>query len=323
MLNNYRYFIVLAEELNITNAANKLFISHQCLSKYLKNMEDEYGVMFFERKPKLTLTPAGKIMYDALRNIELTEMNLNAQLEDIKNAKIGRIRFGITEGRYAIIIPRLIKAFHDLYPSIELQVHSLTSPEMQEAVMNNDLDLYLAGAGNILSDELEYDVVMEEDLYLVISDNMLRDFFPDTYPECKAQFRAGADLRQFQHVPFVLNHRGFSSRVMLDHHLEKLGITLRCVNELTQPDIHHRLSAEDYAASFCLTMYLPEVQQLNQQNNTSSILNVFPIRGFYERTPLAMIYHKRKIFPSYTRDFIKLVRDECSLYKSYVVPTGM
>ena len=59
MLNNYNYFITLAEELNISRAAEKLFISHQCLSKYLKNLESEYGIPLFERTPALKLTLAG------------------------------------------------------------------------------------------------------------------------------------------------------------------------------------------------------------------------------------------------------------------------
>ena len=60
MFNNYEYFIALAEEENISRAAEKLFISHQCLSKYLKNLEENYHVMFFDRQPKLKLTPAGE-----------------------------------------------------------------------------------------------------------------------------------------------------------------------------------------------------------------------------------------------------------------------
>ena len=51
MLNNYHYFIVLAEELNISRAASRLYISHQCLSKYLKNLEQEHHVTFLWRKP--------------------------------------------------------------------------------------------------------------------------------------------------------------------------------------------------------------------------------------------------------------------------------
>lgn len=53
MLNNYKYFLVLSEELNISNAAKRLYISHQSLSKYLKSLEEKHGVAFLNENPKL------------------------------------------------------------------------------------------------------------------------------------------------------------------------------------------------------------------------------------------------------------------------------
>ena len=46
MFENYRYFLVLCEELNITRAAKKLYVTHQCLSRYLKNLEEESTMTF-------------------------------------------------------------------------------------------------------------------------------------------------------------------------------------------------------------------------------------------------------------------------------------
>ena len=105
MFNNYEYFITLAEEENISRAAEKLCISHQCLSKYLKNLEEEYRVTFFDRSPKLMITPAGKAMLETLRQVQFLERNLENSLSDIRNAQKGNIRLGITEGRYSLLIP--------------------------------------------------------------------------------------------------------------------------------------------------------------------------------------------------------------------------
>lgn len=317
MLNNYEYFLVLSEELNISNAAKRLFISHQCLSKYIKGLEEKYGVSFFERKPKFALTPAGKIMLTTMRQIELAEQNLENQLIDIKEAKSGIINFGITEGRYSILVPKLLKEFHDIYPKVKLNIHRATSPQMQEMVINNSLDLFLSGISNIVTHNLKYEIIMNEQMYIVISDNMLKQYFPNNYPKCKETFAKGVDLRLFQDVPFVLNKRNFNSRIILDKHLSELGISLNCISELTQPDIHYLLCAEDYAASFCLTMYLSEINKLNQFNNTKSYLNVFPIANFTAENPLALIYHKNKKFPSYTNDLKEIIKRYCSPYSHY------
>ncbi len=314
MLNNYNYFLVLSEELNITSAAKRLFISHQCLSKYIKSLEEKYGITFFERKPKFSLTPAGKIMLETLRKIELEEQNLENQLSDIKASKSGTINFGITEGRYSILVPKLLKEFHDLYPKVELNIIRETSPKMQEMVLNNSLDLFLSGTSNITTADLEYQILLKEKMYVVISDNLLKKYFPQNYTEYKRRFANGVDLRLFQEVPFVLNKRNFNSRILLDRHLAELGISLNCISELTQPDIQYLLCAEDYAACFCLTMYLSGINQLNQSVSSDIHLNVFPIANFTAENPLALIYHKSKKFPSYIEEFKKIIKKYCIPY---------
>lgn len=309
MLNNYKYFLVLAEELNISNAAKRLFISHQCLSKYLKGMEEKYGVSFFERKPKFALTPAGKIMLETLRQIELAEQNLESNLTDIKESKSGVINFGITEGRYSILVPKLLKEFHALYPKVELNIHRATSLKMQDMISDNSLDLFLSGTSNLSTANLKYEVLINEKMYVVISDNLLKKYFQDSYPQCKEVFAKGVDLRLFQEVPFILNKRNFNSRILLDRHLSELGISLNCISQLTQPDIHYMLCAEDFAASFCLTMYLSGIDQLNKYSNTQFHLNIFPIADFTLESPLALIYHSNKKFPSYTKALMKIIKD--------------
>lgn len=318
MFNNYKYFLVLSEELSISKAAKKLYISHQGLSKYLKELEERYEVTFFERKPKFRLTQAGIIMENTLRQIEHLEQNFENKIKDIKESKSGIINFGITEGRYSILVPKLLKEFHTLYPKVELNIHRSTSPELQEMVLNNSLDLFLSGVNNLTAHSLKYETVLEEHIYIVISDNLLKQYFPDDYPQCKKKFAKGVDLHSFQDIPFVLNKKNFNSRIILDKYLSREGVSLNCINELTQPDIHYLLCAEDYAASFCLTMYLRGVNQFNKYNSDSSHLNIFPIKNFDYVNTLGLIYHKTKIFPSYVEEFKKIIKRLCCPYSDDV-----
>ena len=56
-----KYFLLVAEELNITRAAERLYISQQSLSNHISNMEKELDVKLFTRSPKLSLTYAGEL----------------------------------------------------------------------------------------------------------------------------------------------------------------------------------------------------------------------------------------------------------------------
>lgn len=313
MLNNYEYFIVLAEEENISRAAEKLFISHQCLSKYLKNLEQTYRISFFERTPHLKLTPAGQAMLDTLRQVQFLEHNLDSQLDDIRSSRKGLIRLGTTEGRYRVLIPDLISEFQLLYPDVVLDVQYAVTQQLTDRVLKNELDLVLLNQNTIDHNQLDSQTLLNERLYVVLSDHMLERYFPDRYPQCRQDFAQGADLAEFQSIPFVMNRRQFNSRTILDNYLQARGIHLQCLMELTQLDIHFMMTARDYAASFCWSMYLPTIHQMNQ-SDPDRHLNVFPIRGLDATNRFSLVTLKGKILPAYGRDLVTLIKQKCASF---------
>lgn len=317
MLNNYQYFLMLAKELNISSASEKLFISHQCLSKYLKNLEKYYDIALFERKPSLRLTPAGEILLKAFKDIEFSDQNIKSEIENLKNTEVGTVNLGITEGRYPIVVPRLLKEYQKLCPHVHLNIINTTTPKMREMTLNNELDLFLSGL-NYLNPRLSSIKIMDEKLYLVISDNLLKQFFLN-YPDCIEEMEKGVDLRNFSTIPCILNKINFNSRTVIDRYLAKEGLTLNCIAELTQPDMHYRLTAEDMAISFCLTMYLDGIKHINQLQKlqgSDNLLHVFPIKNLTETNPLGLMYLRGKILPSYTKKLCNLIKTICRSYST-------
>ncbi len=57
-------FLEVAKDLNMTTAAQRLYISQQTLSFQIQRLELYYGVKLFERQPKLQLTYAGKLLVE-------------------------------------------------------------------------------------------------------------------------------------------------------------------------------------------------------------------------------------------------------------------
>ena len=315
MFANYKYFIAIAEEKNIRKAADRLYLTHQNLSKYLSRLEHELGVRLCNRKPVFSLTPEGELLLQALRSTELTEQNFRSGLSDLIDEAAHEIRLGTTEDRFRILIPDLLGEFHRNFPSVQLRITSADSPRLCSMLENNQLDIMIANESINYPKSFDCMKVLREHIYLVISDNMLKKYFPDDYPECKETFRAGADIRDFQKVPFSMNLPEFRSHVIIKRHAEKHDAELNCIHISSHPDLHHIMSARDYAASFCLTMYLPKLLKLNEESG--GILNVFPIKGLTETNSLILARLKKRALSRYTGDFIELVMRQCMNYAKY------
>lgn len=317
MLNHYDYFIALAEERSISKAAERLFISHQCLSKYLKNLEQSYQIALFERKPHFQLTEAGKAYLDMLRQVQLLEKNTENRMADIRHSQEGLIRFGTTEGRYRVLIPQLISRYQKLYPDVRLETYCATTNELYERLEANQLDLVLLNFRDRHAARFETQTLLQETMYLVASDGLLAKYFPESYPECLETFRGGVDLAEFEQrrVPFVQTPVGFNSRDAVDELCRRRGISLTLMLEMSQPDIHFLLCASSCVASFCYSMYLPYVQTVGSLAGNDH-LNVFPVQGLKAVNDVILAMPKGKILPAYGKGLIRLLRSVCKEYET-------
>lgn len=311
MFQNYEYFLTLAETRNMSAAARKLYISHQCLSRYLKTLEQECGATLFERYPALRLTPSGQILLHSFQELKQIEQNTRSALDDAQNRNVGEVRFGLTEGRLRIFLPPLLKTFHPLFPDVIIKAVSAPTLELLKQLSENKLDMVLGSSAQKSYPNLEQTVILEEKLYLVVSDALLCQHFPDRFPACKEEFSRGVDLRLLQKLPFCMAHQGYHSRRIIDEHLREKGISLDIIYEGDQPDLLHILSANNYACSLCLSMYLPNVRSLNQTVGSNNQLNIFPIAGLEDKNPISLYTVRGKYLPRYAKEFCRLIRHQC------------
>ena len=70
-----KYFLVVATERNISNAAKILYVSQPALSKQLKNLEEELGVILFKRGNRnITLTEDGVYFLTKAKEILIRQL---------------------------------------------------------------------------------------------------------------------------------------------------------------------------------------------------------------------------------------------------------
>lgn len=315
MFINYRYFIVLAEEGSISAAAKRLYITHQALCRYLANLEEELNVTLFERKPSLRMTDAGRMVYETLKQAGSLEQNLRGRLADYNNEVTGEIRLGTTEGRFRILLPDIIEEYKKAFPQVALYTHSAKSTWLSKMLASGELDAAILNYSPGLEKQFDVETILEENLYLVISDSMMKTYFGDKAEEYMEMFKNGADLRLMTEVPFALNLPTFNSSIMISEVLHRLGISLNCIHVSSHPDLHHALSARNLAASLCLTMYLPSVFRLNKEKKEH--LNIFPILGLNSTNKVVMAYAKNRIFTHYGNALLGIIRKRSRDFKKY------
>jgi LysR family transcriptional regulator, salicylic acid-responsive activator of bsdBCD len=138
-----RYFIAIAEEKNITAAANRLHMSQPPLSLQLKQMEEDLGVMLVERHgKKLELTDKGQVLYRHALNIVHSLEEVRNELKETEEGKKGNLSIGINTLSVPEF-PEWIRAFHSAFPLVYLRVVQNDSAYLAELIKNRAIELAL------------------------------------------------------------------------------------------------------------------------------------------------------------------------------------
>jgi LysR family hca operon transcriptional activator len=142
-LRHLRYFVVVAEELNLSRAADRLHTSQPSLGQQMRDLESEIGVALFEReKCRFTLTVAGTIMLvqarALLKSLESTLQIVHAA----GRGAVGAIIIGSSPSADVKVLPKLVPALRTEFPELEFKICCRTSrDELIKALLNHEVDV--------------------------------------------------------------------------------------------------------------------------------------------------------------------------------------
>ena len=133
-LRHLRYFIAVAEELNIRRAATRLNISHPPVSRQIQDLEQEVGVALIIRgKRGITLTQAGLVFLDEARLIVAHATQAIADAREAQRGMAGRLRISYSFGYLAPSLAKVVKRFREGFPKIKIEI-VLPDALIQQAV---------------------------------------------------------------------------------------------------------------------------------------------------------------------------------------------
>ncbi len=132
-LRTLTYFVTVAEELNITKAAQILHLSQPPLSAQIKNLEDELGTPLFIRgKRHLTLTDAGQLLYQRAKDILNLSEKAFAEITALNRGMSGTVSIGLVEGMAPDIAAEWFVGFLAEHPGVRFRILDGNSDDLIE-----------------------------------------------------------------------------------------------------------------------------------------------------------------------------------------------
>ncbi|GCE19745.1 LysR family transcriptional regulator [Dictyobacter kobayashii] len=170
-LRHLHYFVAVAEELHFGHAAERLEIAQPPLSQQIHNLEKELGVqLFYRTKRQVQLTEAGQIF---LHQARLTLAQAEQAVQMVRKAdkgELGQLTLGFVGSATSELLPRLIRAFHQRFPEVELQLRELTTAQQIRALRDRRIQLGILRPP-VASDQLVVRTLVQETLILALPEN--------------------------------------------------------------------------------------------------------------------------------------------------------
>ena len=149
-ISRLKTFMVLAEYLNFSEAAECLYCSQPAVSMQIRTLEEELGYILFDRVgKKIFLNQQGesfKLYAQQIINLWQEAKN-NAQ--EIGSGEQGNLSFGSSNFVGIYLLPILLNRFKESYPKVKINMQIRSSSTLLKQLENNEVDFL------ILSDKIK------------------------------------------------------------------------------------------------------------------------------------------------------------------------
>ena len=147
-------FLMAAELLNFTAAAERLYISQPTLSHQISMLEQEVGSKLFERNNNvLVLTQAGALLKSTLATVSSEISGVIRRIQEVESSEAGYLSVGLLEDQ--LLDSLLIDALHQMMkrrPKIEINIERRNAKNLYQGLMDGTLDV----AVQLVYDEIVY-----------------------------------------------------------------------------------------------------------------------------------------------------------------------
>ncbi len=146
-LQQLRYLVEVSRcGLNVSEAADALYTSQPGISKQIKLLEDELGVIVFERSGKrlTAITQPGRVVLDIAERMLREAENIRRVGEEYAAGDSGSLVIATTHTQARYALPAVVKRFVERHPKVRLSLHQGHPAQIAEWTLQGEADIAIA-----------------------------------------------------------------------------------------------------------------------------------------------------------------------------------
>ncbi|GAB6068998.1 hydrogen peroxide-inducible genes activator [Thiomicrorhabdus hydrogeniphila] len=143
-LNELKYIVAVAKEKHFRKASETCFVSQPTLSVAIKKLEDELGVILFERrKQDVLITPVGQKIIRIAEEILERSKDIKQIAKETQGDLISELKIGAIYTIAPYLLPKLIPNFHKLAPNVPLIIEEGYTHVLADKLQSGELDIVI------------------------------------------------------------------------------------------------------------------------------------------------------------------------------------
>lgn len=286
-IRHLKIFIAVAETGKMSAAAEKLYITQPSVSQAIRELEEHYQTLLFERlSKKLFITEAGKRLYSYSRTVvaqfDLIEENM------AQESSIQRLRIGGTITLGSSILSYMVRDLKKACPDLELYSYVNNTRIIEQKLLNTDLDVAVV-EGQIKSPDL-VSIPMIRDM-LVLACSIEHPFAG----------KSSVEVAELNDQCFVMREAGSGTRELFETFIRRHHLHIRTSFEETTPDaILNAVKINGCLAVISL--------RLLERDLRDKKVCVFPSSNHEWNRQFSFVYHKDKFLSPPILKFQEIVK---------------
>ncbi len=220
-------FHTVAKVMSFTKAAETLHMTQPAVTFQVKQLEDFFNTRLFDRTHnKITLTEAGKVVYDYSGQVLELYDRMNSDVREMTGEVTGTLVVGASTTVAEYMLPSLLGAFKKQYDDVNIRLQVGNTDAIVAMVENNMIDFGLVEAP-VRNKNLDVHICRIDEMQLIC---------PKNHPLAKRDKVTVEDIRKYG---YVSREEGSGSRAVIDAYMKEQGMSysdLNVVMELGSPE---------------------------------------------------------------------------------------